>query len=234
MNRKHGTRNAPPEKRAYYPAFINLQGMHCVVVGGGKVAERKVASLLRSGAKVTVISPALTGALAKKKEKGIIAHRERNYRKGDLKGAFLVVAATSDEETNRKISGDAPCLVNVVDRPEMANFIVPSVVSRGLLTVAVSTSGASPALARALREEIGLLYGKEFGQFLVFLRALRKRALREVPDREERERFFRGAASPEILALLRSDGFGRAKEELLERFPGIRKKDPEEGRKHSP
>ncbi|MFO0753924.1 MAG: bifunctional precorrin-2 dehydrogenase/sirohydrochlorin ferrochelatase [Thermodesulfovibrionales bacterium] len=219
MNRKRETRKAPPETRAYYPAFINLQGTQCVVVGGGRVAERKVASLLRSGASVTVISPALTGALERKKEKGLIAHLKRRYRKGDLKGAFLVIAATSDKEANRMIAGDAPCLVNAVDMPEAANFIVPSVVKRGLLSVAVSTSGASPALARALREELELLYGKEFGQFLAFLKALRRRALREVPDRERRERFLRGVASPEVLALLRRDGLARAKAKVLEQFP---------------
>ncbi|MCC6346926.1 MAG: bifunctional precorrin-2 dehydrogenase/sirohydrochlorin ferrochelatase [Nitrospirales bacterium] len=218
MNRKHETRNAPTETRAYYPAFLNLQGMHCVVVGGGRVAERKVASLLRSGARVTVISPALTGKLEQKKAKGIIVHRERSYRKGDLKGAFLVIAATSDAEVNRKIAGDAPCLVNAVDMPEKTNFIVPSVVNRGLLTVAVSTSGASPALARALREEIELLCGREFGQFLMFLRTVRRRALREVPDRERRERLLRGVASPEILAALRREGLGKAKARVLALF----------------
>ncbi|MDA8214871.1 MAG: bifunctional precorrin-2 dehydrogenase/sirohydrochlorin ferrochelatase [Nitrospiraceae bacterium] len=204
----------------YYPAFINLCGKQCVVVGGGKVAERKVLTLLDSGAAVKVISPALTDVLEKQKDKGRIRHIRRNYRSGDLKGAFLVIAATSDERINRKVSDDAPCLVNVVDKPEMANFIVPSVVDRGPMTIAVSTSGASPAIARAVRKELELLYNKDFGQFLDFLKKLRKRAIKEITDKKARERFLKGVASKEVLSILRGKGFKEAKEKVINKIQG--------------
>lgn len=202
----------------YYPAFINLCGKNCIVVGGGKVAERKIASLLDAGSEVTVISPNITHALEKHKKRGMIKHIKRNYKKGDLENAFLVIAATSDEKINSRISKDAPFLVNVVDRPELANFIVPSVVSRGPMTIAISTSGASPAMARAVRKELEVLYNKNFGRFLAFLRQLRKKVMRDIPEKKERERFLKEAASEEILGILRKNGFKAAKNKILEKI----------------
>jgi precorrin-2 dehydrogenase/sirohydrochlorin ferrochelatase len=202
----------------YYPAFINLCGKNCVVVGGGKVAERKIAGLLNAGAEVTVISPILTDTLERHKKKGMIRHIERDYKKGDLRNAFLVIAATSDERVNSKVSGDAPFLVNVVDRPELANFIVPSVVNRGTMTIAISTSGASPAMAKAVRKELELLYNKDFGQFLAFLKQLRKKAKRDIPDNKKRERLLKEVASKEILSVLRKNGFKAAKSKVLEKI----------------
>ncbi len=199
----------------YYPAFINLCGKNCIVIGGGKVAERKIASLLNAGSEVTVISPDLTNTLERHKKNGRIKHIKRNYKKGDLKNAFLVIAATSDEKINKMVSKDAPFLVNVVDRPELANFIVPSVVSRGPMTIAISTSGASPAMARAVRKELELLYNKDFGRFITFLGQLRKKVMRDIPANRERERFLKEVASKEILSILRKNGFKAAKNKIL-------------------
>ncbi len=169
---------------------------NCVVVGGGKVAERKIAGLLGAGANVTVISPVITDAIEKHKKNGKIKHIKRDYKKGDLKSAFLVIAATSDEGINSRVSGDAPFLVNVVDRPGLANFIVPSVVSRGPMTIAISTSGASPAMAKAVRKELELLYNKDFGQFLAFLKAITKRRHERYSlDNKKRERVLKEVAS---------------------------------------
>lgn len=202
----------------YYPAFVNLKGKRCAVVGGGKVAERKVLSLLRSGARVKVISPAITRTLEKQKSKGGIEHIEREYRKGDLKGIFLAVAATSDVRVNARISHDAPCLVNVADRPEQANFIVPSLVKRGPLTIAVSTSGASPAAAKTIRKELEVIYGKGFGLFLGFLKGLRTRAVKEITDKTIRESFLKGVASEECFAVLREKGLREAKKMIMKRM----------------
>lgn len=202
--------------QTYYPAFINLSGKKCVVVGGGKVAERKVLSLLRSGANVAVISPAITNILKKYKEKGKIKHIERDYKNGDIKDAFLVIAATSDEATNISVSRDAPFLVNVVDRPDLANFIVPSVVSRGPMTIAISTSGASPAMAKEVRKELEILYGKDFGRFLAFLRQLRKKVLQDITYNKKREMLLKRVASKEIFDTLREKGLKSAKERVLE------------------
>ncbi len=212
------TLNSKLRTRSYYPAFINLFGKRCVVVGGGKVAERKVFSLLHSEAEIKVISPVLTDALEKQKNKGRIQHIERDYKRGDLNGAFLVIAATDNERVNTRISKDAQCLINVVDMPETANFIVPSVVKRGPMTIAVSTSGASPAMAKRIRKELELIYNKDFGRYLNFLKQLRKMIMKEIDDKKARERFLKGLASTELLNILREKGFQKAKDKVLNRL----------------
>ncbi len=199
----------------YYPAFIDLRGKHCIVVGGGKVAERKVAALLRSGAKVTVISPFVTGVLADHTERKRIKHVKRKYRKGDLEDAFFVIAAASDRRVNKEVALDAPCLLNAVDDPELANFIVPSVVKRGPLVLAVSTSGSSPALAKNIRKELEVFYGKQFGLFADFLGKRRKKALTDIADDEIRERLMKQIATPELIGTLREEGFEKAKNRVL-------------------
>jgi precorrin-2 dehydrogenase/sirohydrochlorin ferrochelatase len=203
----------------YYPAFLNLRGKKCVVIGGGKVAERKVSALVRSGACVLVISPELTPVLERLKSAGTISHIGRGYRKGDLKCAFLAIAATSSEKVNRAVAHEAPFLVNVVDMPDLCNFIVPAVVGRRPLTIAVSTGGASPAMAAAIRRE---LYGTDIGRYLLFLGRLRKEALKKIVDKKTREKFLRKAASKEILGILRDEGFLNAKERVMEKLLRVR------------
>lgn len=184
--------------KAYYPAFLNLTGKECVIVGGGKVAERKCSALLRSHARITVISPMLTCRLEHYAEKRLIKHSRRAYQSRDIKSAFIVIAATDSEEINSKISADAARLnklINVVDDPDLCNFIVPSVLNRGLLTIAVSTGGASPALAKAIKKELEGLYGPEFSKLLRILKGIRSRAMKEIPDRKEREKFLKDIGS---------------------------------------
>lgn len=207
----------------YYPAFISLKGKECVVVGGGKVAERKVAQLLNSGGLIKVISPAISEVLSKHKAKRKIIHIERRYRKGDLRGAFLVIAASSDREVNRAVSVDAECLVNVVDQPESANFIAPSVISRKPLTIAVSTSGASPAMSKTIREELEKLYPSDIGRFLRFMKKMREKALKELSDKGVREGFLKKSASQKIIEKLRSKGFKIVKNEIEKSFDTLRR-----------
>lgn len=199
----------------YYPAFLDLKDKECVVVGGGKIAERKVSSLIGSGATIKVISPALTNNLKKYKKKGLIKHIERKYKKGDLKNAFLVIAATSDSELNKKIASEANYLVNVVDMPQLSNFIVPSVIKNGPLKIAISTSGSSPAMAKTIRKELQELYNKDFGKFLNFLKSLRQDLLKKISDKKKRENLFRKLASEEILKTLRKNGFKEAKNKII-------------------
>jgi precorrin-2 dehydrogenase/sirohydrochlorin ferrochelatase len=199
---------------AYYPAFLNLKGKKAVVVGGGKVAERKVLSLLKSGAEVTVISPFLTVRLAREKSRDNIRHLPRRYRKNDLKGAFIVIAATDSPNINHTVGRDAPALVNVVDVPAECNFIAPSVVKRGPLTIAISTGGISPALSKALRKELQGLYGSRFSDYLGFAKKIRRRAMTEIDDREKRETFLKGLASEEMLEMLRVKGLTAVKDEV--------------------
>lgn len=183
--------------KVYYPVFLNLTGKKCLVVGGGRIAERKCISLIKAGAKVTVVSPELTARLEAYQKKGLINHLARSYRSSDLKAAFIVIAATSSEEANARVFSDAAAsatdkLLNVADNPALCNFIVPSVVKRGLLTIAISTGGASPAIAKAIRKELRELYGPEFSRYLMKVNKVRAKALVEMPDKEERARYLRG------------------------------------------
>ena len=162
----------------YYPVLLDLDGKLCVVVGGGGVAERKVRNLLQAGARVRVISPQLTFSLTRFKEKGKIIHRQRSFRSADLHGTFLAIAATDDRRVNERVFEQAlrqKIPVNVVDDPAHSSFIVPSLVQRGDLLIAVSTSGQSPALARALRQKLQKEFGPEYIFLLKLLGAVRKK-----------------------------------------------------------
>ena len=141
----------------YYPAFLDLRGRRCIVVGGGPVAERKVGGLLDAEASVCIVSPAVTPALAALAGAGIVEHRARSFRRHDVRSAALVVAATGSAQIDAAVASAARrvrALVNVVDVPAACDFILPSVVRRGDLQVAVSTGGKSPALAREIRRWI--------------------------------------------------------------------------------
>ncbi len=195
----------------YYPAFLNLEGKRAVVIGGGRVAERKILSLLKACSDIKVISPYLTKRLEKEKIKGRIEHIPRQYRKGDLKNAFLVIAATDFPIINERISEDAPCLVNVVDTPRLCNFIVPSIMNRGPLSIAVSTSGTSPALSRSIRKELEKFYGPEFNNYLKSLRKIRTKAIKIIRDKKKRGEFLKAIASEKMVEMLKVKGFKETK-----------------------
>lgn len=199
----------------YYPAFINLKEKKAVVVGGGKVAERKVRLLINAGASVSLVSPDITIPIQKLAEKGLLSYKKRNYRKGDLQGAFIVIAATSSAILNTRIAQDAKCLVNVVDMPSEGNYIVPSLVKRGHLTIAISTEGASPAVSKAIRKEIERHYSNEFALYLRFVETIRKRALNKIIHPVEREIFLQSLASNELINTLRKEGFRKAQNKVL-------------------
>jgi precorrin-2 dehydrogenase/sirohydrochlorin ferrochelatase len=160
----------------YYPVFLDILGEKCVIVGGGEVAARKAERLLDCGAKVFVISPKLSPELAALKEKKIISHIAAQYSGHLIDGAALIIGATDDEKTNAQISLDARSKgipVNIVDDPQRCDFILPSLMQRGDLAIAIGTGGKSPALARHLREELEAKYGKEYEIFLNILGNLR-------------------------------------------------------------
>jgi len=190
----------------YYPVFLALSGKKAVIVGGGRVAERKAAALIKAGAIVEVVSPAITKGLGDYTKKGLIRHKRKKYEKADLKDAFIVIAASSSIETNSQVNRDARQLVNVVDTPSEGNFITPSIVRRGPLTIAISTEGCSPAVSKAIRKEIESLYGPEFSKYLRFAGKVRKEAMSVIKDSRERERFLKGLASEDILDTLRNKG----------------------------
>ena len=141
----------------YYPIFLNISGKKCVVVGGGHVALRKTKTLLDYGADVEVISPDLCPELNRLTETGEIAAQRKLYQSGDLKGALIVIVATDDRSINIEIAKEAKgtgVLVNAVDDPSNSDFIVPSCLRRGDVTLAISTAGRSPALARKIRTRL--------------------------------------------------------------------------------
>jgi precorrin-2 dehydrogenase/sirohydrochlorin ferrochelatase len=211
------------KKTKYYPAFLNLKGVKAVVVGGGKVAERKAGTLLKAGALLKIISPAISKKLDKYKREGLLIHIKRAYRKSDLKDAFIVIAATSSREINRRVEADSkslPRLINVVDTPSMGNFIVPSLVNRGRLTIAISTEGCGPALSKAIRKELEHIYGSEFSYYINFVERIRRQALKHITDNKKRERVLKALASEEILGILRKDGASAAAERVRKRMKG--------------
>jgi siroheme synthase-like protein len=160
----------------YYPIFFNLQGKRCVVIGGGKVALRKIKTLLECEAVVTVISPEFRreiSRLSKEKEIHLI---QREYKAGDLKDAMIAIACTDMKKVNRKVVDEAKkagVLINVADDPESSDFIIPSFFRRENLTVAVSTAGVSPALARKIRTKLEKDFGEEYASLLSLIGEVR-------------------------------------------------------------
>jgi precorrin-2 dehydrogenase/sirohydrochlorin ferrochelatase len=165
-----------------YPIFAIIEDKPCLVVGGGAVGERKVADLMAAGARVTVVSPALTPELAALAERGEIRYLPEDFTEAQVEGMALVMAATDDPDVNARVSAAAQARaiwVNVADEPQHCTFIVPAQVRRGELTVAISTGGASPALASQLRQELQQHFGPEYGPYLDLLQRLRTRLLTE-------------------------------------------------------
>ncbi len=166
---------------AYFPAFLNIHGRRCVVIGGGVVALRKAKMLLDFGGNVTVVSPTLSPGLERLAEAGAISLVRREYKPGDLKDAIVAIAATDVSETNQRVADEAReqgVLVNVVDDSGQSDFIIPSYFHRGGLTTAVSTGGMSPALARKLRTRLELILGEECALLLSIVTDVRT-ALKE-------------------------------------------------------
>jgi len=166
----------------FYPMFLKISGKRCVVVGGGGVALRKVRGLLEYGTNVEVISPDPCLELSKLGETGEIKVLRRRYRSGDLQGAFLAIAATDNRALNRQVvkeAEDKAVLVNVADDVENSDFIVPSYLRRGDMTIAVSTAGRSPALARKIRTRLEKEFGEEYASLVRLIAEVRAEVRRQ-------------------------------------------------------
>lgn len=193
----------------FYIACLRLADRPCLVVGGGAVGLEKVDGLLACGARVTVVAPELCDELAALAAEGSITHAPRAYRPDDLEGQFLVIAATDDSEVNIGIYEDAErraMLVNVVDVPPLCSFILPAILRTGPLAIAISTAGASPALAKRMKREIGEAFGEEYARLAVLLNEARGWAKATLPTYQDRKAFFEGIVdgSPDPIALLRA------------------------------
>ncbi len=201
----------------YYPVLLDLAARRCVMVGGGLVAERRVAGLLAAGAHVIVISPRLTPGLSALADEGRIEHTPRGYRDGDLAGADLAFVATAAAEVNTAVAreaGERGIWINAADDPARCTFILPALVRRGDLTVAVATGGASPALARTIREELEAYLTEDYAT----LAAIAAEARREVraAGKPVTAEAWRRALGPEVRRLIVERGRDDAKHRLLE------------------
>ena len=196
----------------YYPVNLDMTNKRCVIVGGGEIAERKVERLLECGAQVTVVSKSLTPVLKTRKKTGQMDHIDRDYEDQALDGAFMVIGATDRNDVNERISKDAMArglLVNIVDDPDRCNFILPSLVQQGDLSIAISTGGKSPALAKKLRKELEKQYGPEYQTLLVIMGILRKRILAGDQRAADNKVVFEDLVHSDILQAIREKDRGR-------------------------
>src|SRR5262249_11172816 len=174
----------------YYPIYLDLKGRDVLVVGGGAVAEGKALQLVEAGARVTVVSPELTEALRAAAERGEVRRLGGSFAEQDLNGVFLVISATDDRKVNEKVAKAARergLLCNVVDQPDLCNFITPALVTRGELQISVSTGGGSPTLTQRVKREVAALIGEEYGALLELAAEMRAEAKGCIADFERRK-----------------------------------------------
>lgn len=196
----------------FYPVALDLKNRPVVIVGGGGVAARKALRLVAAKACLTVVAPSLDPVLVELVGEGKVQHIGRSYQAGDLSEAFLAFAATDDPEVNLEVAKEARrrrILVDVTDAPDVSDFATPAVLERGDLLVTVSTSGASPALARRIIEQLEPLFGEEYGEALVLFRRIREKMLTEKLGDAYNGRVFAELAARDIPALIKE---GRTKE----------------------
>ncbi len=203
-----------------YPIFlIGLENYHCVVIGGTHEGEGKVRGLLDCNATVTVIAPTLTEQLQAWADEGLFVWLERPYQKGDLRGAFLVIAERDDPETNTAIYAEAEAegaLVNVMDDVDHCNFVAGSVIRQGKLVISISTSGAAPALSVRTRQRLQEEFGPEYAIFLDWMQAMRPPMAETYPKFGDRKTRWYEMVDSDILALIKAGEFAQARQRILE------------------
>ncbi|SCY86595.1 precorrin-2 dehydrogenase/sirohydrochlorin ferrochelatase family protein [Desulfoluna spongiiphila] len=191
----------------YYPVSLDIMGKACLVVGGGAVGTRKVETLVRCGAHVTVVSKAFTDELKAMAQDAPITLEERAYDASDMDGKFLVIVATDDQAFNTRVSRDAEAtckLCNVADYPSACNFILPSIVQRGDMTLSISTSGKSPAFAKWMRRRLETEFGDEYGEFLELMGLVRKKLLAEAHEPEAHKPLFEALIAGGLLEMVKA------------------------------
>ena len=202
----------------FLPIFMNVQGQNCLVIGGGKIASRKVFMLIRAGASVCVVSPELCQDLTIRKNEGEISHIERIFEEGDLDGCKIVIAATDDNVVNSKVSELAKAKgipVNVVDAPDLCSFIVPSIIDRNPVQIAISTGGASPVLARLLRSRLETFIPSSYGRLATLLESFREKVKAKFSNTDEIRTFWEGIVEGPVAENLIA-GKDKLARELLE------------------
>ncbi|MBN2061521.1 MAG: bifunctional precorrin-2 dehydrogenase/sirohydrochlorin ferrochelatase [Deltaproteobacteria bacterium] len=197
---------------SYYPIFVDLNQKKVLVVGGGKVAQRKVETFLQYGASVHVISEELTPRLDRYVKEGRIKLVGNEFTEESMTGAVFIVAATDNQILNSRIGNSAKkagIMVNVVDQPADCSFIVPSIVRKGDLQIAVSTSGKSPALAKKLREDLDKQFGSHYETFLVIMGKLRDKILEMSASTDDKSRIFNEIVNSSVLDAVKDEDWER-------------------------
>jgi precorrin-2 dehydrogenase/sirohydrochlorin ferrochelatase len=196
----------------YYPIYLDIEDRDVLIIGGGNVCARKAETMMKYGARVTVLSPECTDEIEGWASKNMLEIRRKTYEEADLNGASIVIASTDDPCINARIARDCrrrKIPVNVVDVTHLCEFIVPAIVERGSIQIAVSTGGKSPALARTLKEDLQKFVGPEYDEVNRMLGTLRKAAKKTLPTDVDRKRFFDGIIAQGVLDMLRG---GRRRE----------------------
>jgi siroheme synthase-like protein len=190
----------------YYPVFLDIEDHAVLIIGGGEVCTRKAETMMRYGARVTIVSPSFTDEIEQWSRDGSVTLRRKHYDEADLAEASIVIASTDDACINARIARDCrrrKLPVNVVDVPHLCEFIVPAIVETGSIQVAISTGGKSPALARTLKEDLKQFIGDEYVEVNDLLGTLRAGAKQILPTDVDRKRFFDGILAAGVLEMLR-------------------------------
>jgi precorrin-2 dehydrogenase/sirohydrochlorin ferrochelatase len=194
------------KKFPYYPIFLDIEDRDVVIIGGGAVCERKAETMMKYGARVTVVAPEFTDDIVKWADAGRLTTKRKEYQSADLDGASIVIASTDDAGINGRIARDCrrrKIPVNVVDVTHLCEFIVPAIVEQGSIQLAVSTGGKSPALARTLKEDLQKFVGPEYAEINDLLGTLRPSAKKVLPTDAGRKRFFDGILAQGVVEMLR-------------------------------
>lgn len=207
----------------YYPIYVDLENKPVLVVGGGKVAQRKVKTLLEHGAVVRIVSPKILPHLRELVDDSNCIWQEKKYSSDDIHDAIIIFSCTEIEELNQRVAEDAAeaCrLVNVVDDPEKCTFILPSIMSQGDLKIAVSTSGSSPLVAKQIRQKLEAEFGDEYKEYLALLKSWRKE-VKEKMTHEQKEKFWERVTDGEVLQLIKNKQYDEAKGVMTKCFQSL-------------
>lgn len=200
-----------------FPVYLKLDNRKCLVIGGGKVAERKIENLMEYGAQVTVVSPQVDNNIKVLAEHNDIIWHNRIFQEKDLRDIYMVFIATDDTNLNYEVAGlcrQKGILVNAVDDPSNCDFFVPSVIRRNSLAIAISTEGKSPLFARRLRQEMENIITPEYGEFVDILGEQRELVKKNIPDIEERKKVFESLVYSDILELLKMGENEKVREKI--------------------